>query len=608
MTALPDTPPSPKRSFKAALYAGLAFVVVTFLVALAHVGLALHRTWESMREGGWGLWVILALMIFMTPAVLGYGLAVSRRARWPGWPLLLPALLPPLVAAAVAALAMRMVREAISSASVHPSQKATLQAAGTSEALNLTIFGAWTACLLLSLAALLLGGRALGRVGPGVSVGRGLALGGGAFVLALAAGAVAVVLDAPILTAGLLAAVFAAGAAAMGVAALAAPEVAEAPDGHALALSDTLGAVFTSGAAIALGGLAARASGYSLVFGAVAAKSVDPSQKVAILAQGYAEVGAVPWATLAFALPLLALAAVAIISRAREVGKAFGRAWAVLLVAIFVAVVPEAALGLQTAGLLPEFAKLTSPETPADVTLPVADRVARLDGAGGTPLYLGREELRTDSRTIGKSSLLDHDDGCDRVASKVSGAYRLVVAADGSTPYRRMACLVRALRRAAEADRGGSRHDDDSSAKPGVVRWMVQHAGRSRPLPEPFDDLPPPRSAVSSRTFLASDVAGVGGAKRVWARLSKGGAIAVAGAGSSAGVTIRSPLEESARLHLWVDPDVPATEVLNVLGAYSSRDGSPPIIGAFHGPPGNRKLDVTDRKWLELGAAAFGAD
>ena len=346
------------RARKIALVLGGAWIVVALLSTFFGSG-GLHRAWESMQEGGSLMWALLLGGLLALGVTYGYGVLGAGQPRWPAWPPLLLALAFPLLAWLGVTAAMYMAEEAIASASLDPLQKNTLVAAALSEALNLSRLGSWIACVVSALAALSVGARATARV-PAVALrGRAVlvALVGAGGALALSAWPMVIwgVSPEAIVSAPLAATLCGVVGTAIATAALVGEPTA-GDDARDLAAGDALVAAASGGAACVLGALSSGLGGMIRAFGAISAKSIDPSLKATILAAGLEEARMAALVGASMLLPLAFGAVVAATARSGGAGRAFRHARVGILVAVLVSVaaagllLPPATAGLRRFG------------------------------------------------------------------------------------------------------------------------------------------------------------------------------------------------------------------------------------------------------------------
>jgi hypothetical protein len=149
-----------------------AYIVATAIVAssglvmpLMLLGTKPARIFETLKEGGGSMWLLLLLMISM-PAVVTVlaGLGIRGR-KIPIAAIVGVALVPALVAFAGTTLSQRSMASAIEGAGIDPSQKMRIAFEGTQEALASLQFGA-------AICAFALGAAAVGCAGIAASVDR----------------------------------------------------------------------------------------------------------------------------------------------------------------------------------------------------------------------------------------------------------------------------------------------------------------------------------------------------------------------------------------------------------------------------------------------------
>jgi hypothetical protein len=326
------------RARQTALKVGGGWVVVAVLGGFIQSG-STNRIFESIDEGGSVMWVLLLGGALALAISLAHGVIVIRRPAWPSWPPLLLAAGISLLAWLAVAQFGQMVQEAASGA-MHASQKDAIIAAGWSEALHVSRLGSWIASILLALAALLSGARALARVPATAFRGR-------AVLLALVGGGSAVALSTiPLLTEGYAPGVMAsaalagalcgiAGAAIGTMALMGTPQAGN--EAHDLAAGDALLAAITGAAACVLGAVSSAIASMATVLQVAAAKSVAPSQKASIAAAAMEELGTLSLTNATLLLPLIFAIVVVTTARPGSMTRAVNNVRVGIALALFMA-------------------------------------------------------------------------------------------------------------------------------------------------------------------------------------------------------------------------------------------------------------------------------
>ena len=302
------------------------------------------KLWHSFTEGGVFNWVLLPLfgVGFLATVVLSVVLWKLTRAHaiW----LWISPLLVVLTAWLGYAFAVRRVSAAISGSSLNPEFRSRVLAEGTSEALNLLLFGGAYVLLLLGMVAVSMGVRSLcqqrGRFGLGAIFALAAVIGFGAISLIVR----------PIVTTKLggyvehgnvlppLLSVPCWLAAAIGATcAGAALSSAESdPERNGLAMGDAIAALLAALAAmLTLVGME-HISQWSTVLGAVSGESVDPDQRRRIFVQGAEEARAAFVGDSLLVLPVVTAFAGALIPKLSALGRGLLRAWPMLLLSALV--------------------------------------------------------------------------------------------------------------------------------------------------------------------------------------------------------------------------------------------------------------------------------
>jgi hypothetical protein len=144
--------------------------------------------------------------------------------------------------------------------------------------------------------------------------------------------------------------------ASLGASALSA-DAPGADDALDLAAADGFQAAISGAAACILGTLVTAVGGGIHVFGAVSAKSIDPSQKATIMEAALDEIGQLTFTNAAMLLPL-AIGAVLILTAGSRAGTVLRKSAATLIVALLVATLSAVLLWPTVGGGLERFANV----------------------------------------------------------------------------------------------------------------------------------------------------------------------------------------------------------------------------------------------------------
>lgn len=158
----PQQTGTPALARRAVLPLTLLHVALSILIFVAPIALLAAgdrdpspaSVWAHFRDGGWGMWLITLVQMFLVGISAALGAMMIRGMRIPGAALFTLAL-GPFAAAMLGTLAsFRIIMGAISGASVDPSQKARILAQGLSELSNLYVYGGLGAAFAMYLAGL----------------------------------------------------------------------------------------------------------------------------------------------------------------------------------------------------------------------------------------------------------------------------------------------------------------------------------------------------------------------------------------------------------------------------------------------------------------------
>jgi hypothetical protein len=209
------------------------------------------------------------------------------------------------------------------------------------------------------------------------------------------------------------------------------------------------------------------------------------------------------------------------------------------------------------------------------------------------PLFLGRERIRQGERDLGAIDQLGSRSGCAALAEKVEapGSRTLLIAADATTSFRKLTCLLRAIgaRQGAGADAGL-----DACR----VRWMAAPRAAAAVVTEPPFDRSKP-FPVEVATQLGGAGCGVPASGSARLHLTPSGWTAVrpdrpfpeqhAGAPSALDEWIRSALAKQA-VTISVEPAVPAAAVMAAAAAIVDELGSVTLVVPGQGGVENKAV------------------
>jgi len=482
-----------------ALIAGVVLGgIVPGLVAWAAIFVVLStarmRFWQDAGVSGYlslGVGLLLTLLLPAAAAV------VLRFRRAPSVILSLPGLLPPTVAAVGGMVSLSRAWSAVDSPSLDASQRARIYAEALSEGMLSGFAGSVAAAVALGVAGTCAALRIWSRgTKPGFGLSAGLALGLG--FLGWIGLVVAYAVVEPLRWIGLLPFLFwfgswvAATLAGMGLARIDPQDADQRRAAGDLAASGTswIGAMV----------FVALSSWLMLImktFSAVGGESVDPVQKARILAEGWTEAGQAFAASFVFLVPVVLSFLGAQLGKPRLVRTGgLGALVSSLVLALGVAV-PFGLLVFQTTRLPHMMSEAWTAPTYPGVRLPVFLKLnsAMYGGgcAGGQKLLIRPEAMEMGGRPLGPPTLLDTDAGCDKVAVQVVAAseYGLTIAADASTPYRRVRCLAAAIARTESipAERWTSGYKPDAAVAHSYWLMDAHDASGREPIPPPFEKL-----------------------------------------------------------------------------------------------------------------------
>jgi hypothetical protein len=471
---------------------GLVPGLVAWAAIFVVLSTARMRFWQDAGLSGYlamGTGLLLTLLLPAAAAV------VLRFRRVPSVVLSLPGLLPPTVAAVGGMVSLSQAWNAADSPSVDPSQRARIYAEALSEGMLSGFVGSAAAAVLLGVAGTCAALRIWSRgTKPGFGLGAGLAIGLGFLGWVVLVVAYAVV--EPLRWIGLLPFLFWFGSwVAATLAGVGLARIDQQDADQRRAAGDLAVAGMSWLGAMAFVSLSSWLMLVMKPFGAVAGESVDPVQKARILAQGWTE------ASQAFAVSFVFLVPVVLAFVGAQLGKlrlvrtgGLGALASSLALALGVAV-PTAVIAFQTTRLPHLMSDAWTVQPIPGLRLPVFLKLHSVTHGGGCTgdqkLLIRPESMEMAGRPFGPPTLLDTDAGCDKVAVQVVAAskFGLTIAADASTPYRRVRCLAAAIARAERipAERWTSGYKPDAAVAHSYWLMEAHDTSGREPIPPPFD-------------------------------------------------------------------------------------------------------------------------
>lgn len=470
-----------------------SFLFVGLPLFILHGG-APVRLWHGIQEGGWAAMLNIGLAL-----VLGIALPVTaavflRVRSVPSVVLLIPPVMIPVISALAGAFSLRKASDAIASGSVDPSKTAWILAEGVATSLTNASQGSMLAAVLLGTVALCLALRTWTRVDkPAFGLAAGLALGAGlvgAFALVPA-----FLLWEPLRWAGFRPWPFV--LLGIAVATLAGAGLTKAgpnDEEHLRCAADFWAAAWATLGALAFVSLAVWSSGMILAFGAVAGQSVDPSQKMRILALAWQESRQAFLASGVYLLPAaIAFGAAQAAKLLPGVRGAAGVAvtFAVALVGLGV---PLLAISLQNAKIADVLVSMWQPPDLGGVQL------AHVPGRSGENpsihvntcmavhvLSVDAQHVYLDGKRYAPATDLGSKPSCEALAGKLRGdnALDAGLAFQASVPFEKARCLAEAL--AALRTTGGR----PAYGREGTEWWVSTDTAAFADLPEPFNEAKP---------------------------------------------------------------------------------------------------------------------
>lgn len=289
--------PFPRANMTAYIVATAAVAAVGLVMPLTLLGTKPQRIFQTFKEGGGSMWLLLLLMVSVPAVVTTLAGFAIRGWKVPIAGIVGAALFPSLVAFAGTLLSQRSMAHALDGPGIDPSQKMRIAFEGTQEALASLQFGAAICAFALGAAAVGCAGVAasVDRVRMNVLPGLGWVFALAAPLLGLLASLVVIVVTRSLRVAPipfLFSSVSLVIVAAM--AALTARSAGAFRDFHDVAeskrmLGAVLAAALMSALALWLLDRAAILATQRLVLGACSGESVDGSQRARILMEGKLE-------------------------------------------------------------------------------------------------------------------------------------------------------------------------------------------------------------------------------------------------------------------------------------------------------------------------------
>lgn len=493
----------PKKASVGLMIAVVAGGIASFLFVglplfVLHGG-APARLWHAIQEGGWAALLNLGLALVLGIA-LPVAAAVFLRVRSvPSVVLLIPPVMIPVIAALAGAFSLGKASDAIESLSVDPSQRARILAEGVAISLTNASQGSMLAAILLGTVAFCLAFRTWTRVDkPGFGLAPGLALGAG--LVAAFAFVPAFLLWEPLRWAGfrpwpfVLLSVIVATLAGTGLT-KAGPNEKE----HLRCAADFWAAAWATLGALAFVSLAIWSSSLILAFGAVGGESVDPSQKVRILAVAWQEARQAFLASGVYLLPA------AIAFGAAQAAKLLPAVRGAAGVAVTFAValpclgVPLLALSLQTSGIADVLTRMWQPPDLGGVQLAQVPARSRENPSSRVKpctsfhiLSVDAQQVYLDGKRYAPATDLGSTPSCEALVGKLrdENALDAGLAFEATVPFEKARCLADALT-AARAKEGRP-----SYGREGTEWWISTGRAAFAELPAPFNEAKPSPACV----------------------------------------------------------------------------------------------------------------
>ncbi len=465
-----------------ALGAVMSFVVFPLAFGIAARGGA-ARVWAFLMEGGWGVWVVFLAMIVAVLVSIGLSVWMTLRQTAWSWPLAVMPLFVGLSGAAFGVLGMSKARAAVAGASVGPVMKERIIAVGTSEVTVLGILGGVAVLTLFASAAFVFGARALSRVERG-------ALGLNA-IAALVAGALGlgVVGALALLWHGFHYSSFGFGwfpalatvaAAVLAGVALSGKHADDQASGRAL--GDLIIACVYGTFGVLIASTVVHGGGFRTALMAVGERSIDPSQRARMIAEGLFDTRAAFTSHLLFLVPIVLVALAVAAPSLRHLGRAVRSAWVGVLAPTLVGSAVLLMFMVPRARRTDTLVEMNAKLLPDDVDLAVVPNTPEPVRSLG--LVFGRNHVQLGGSPVAQTTRLSGS-VCRTVYDKwmaVEGG-RGAITVDASVPWSRVACVL--------AGAGASRRL--------MGRSIVFSARMKEPntLPEPWGALSLPVEGIS---------------------------------------------------------------------------------------------------------------
>ena len=503
---------------------GLTIAVIACGIALfLFLGLPLFvlygggpaRLFQAIREGGFAALLNLGLALVLGIAMPVAAAVFLRVRSLPSVVLLIPPVMIPVISALAGAFGLARATDAISSPSVDPSQRARILAEGVSVSIHNATQGSLLAAILLGTVALCVALRTFSRVDkPGFGLAPGLALGVG--LVGTFALVPAFLLWEPLRWAGLLPwpfillSVIVATLASMGLT-KAGPSDRE----HHRCAADFWTAGWAILGALVFVSITIWSHSLLLAFSAIGSESVDPSQKVRILAEAWGESRRSLLASGVYLLPAALAFGLAQIVKVLPAVRGFVGIAVTFAVALFGVGVPALALSLQTSGIGDVLAGMWQPPEIGGVHLAQVDARSGRSRSRGVRscasfhvLSANDSDVYLDGQRLAPATDLASKAGCEGLVGKLrdKSALDVGLAFEASMPFEKARCVAEALAAAKEGGRTGYR---------GMEWWVSTGSGAFENLPEPFNEAKPIPSCVG--TALENEAA----AKRFHVDLTK---------------------------------------------------------------------------------------
>jgi len=436
-------------------------IVLAIVAALLGVGgfvvllvqASFRTTWRLsdlmhfLNDGGYGSWLVLAMVIIAGLATAGLGFwLTSKKSAW-SWTASAPPLLLVLVAWLWEFLGVNKTAAAIAGESVDPAQKFRIMSEGISEATALGILGGLGGCAIMAAIAVVFAARALSRV-PGASFRAsaiGALLGG---VLGISA-VVALALVWPAFkNSGFGFGWFPAlmTLAASVLAGIALSDRSACDPARAEALGDLLIAAAYSAFSVLLAGAAVHGLGFRMMTGLVSGESVDPSQAPRLAGEAMAIMDGGLSVQLLYLLPVALAFGAAAAPSVRQVPRALKTALLGAAPAVAVGILALVMLLVPRMRREQTLVRMFNRWIPPNMNLTI---VKSMDTRpGGTLLIVTPTSVMVESAEVAKTDSLDPA-SCLQVVSRALASERyyrrVLIVADKDVAYGRVQCILRAM-------------------------------------------------------------------------------------------------------------------------------------------------------------------